>query len=73
MYVNISVTTRSSKNEVIKIGDNTFKVYVTVVPEKGKANEKIIELLSDHFHLAKSKIKIKAGATSKEKIIEIQN
>lgn len=71
MFINISVTTRASKNEIIKVGDNTFKVYVTVVPEKGKANQKIIELLSDYFHLAKSKIKIKAGTTSKEKIVKI--
>lgn len=71
MYLNISVTTRSSKNEVVKIGDNTFKIYVTAVPEKGLANKKIIELLSAYLKISKSKIKIKAGTTSKEKIIEL--
>jgi len=71
MYLNISVTTRASKNEVIQIGDNTFKVYVTVVPEKGQANKKIISLLSEYLKIPKSNISIKAGTTSKEKIIEI--
>ena len=59
MFLNISVTTRASKNEIIKIGDNTFKVYVTAVPEKGLANKKIIELLSDYLKVSKSLIKIK--------------
>ncbi|KKR04765.1 MAG: hypothetical protein UT32_C0026G0012 [Parcubacteria group bacterium GW2011_GWC2_39_14] len=71
MYINVSVTTRASKNEIIRIGDNTFKVYVTAVPEKGLANKKIIELLSDYLKVSKSLIKIKAGATSREKLFEI--
>jgi hypothetical protein len=71
MFLNISVTTRASKNEIIKIVDNTFKVYVTAVPEKGLANKKIIELLSDYLKIPKTLIKIKAGATTKEKIFEI--
>jgi len=71
MIIHVSVTTRSSKNEVVKIGENTFKVYVTAVPEKGLANKKIIDLLSDYFNTSKCRITLKAGNSSKEKLFEI--
>jgi uncharacterized protein len=46
-------------------------VKVTDPPEKGKANEKIIELLACHFRVPKSSINIVAGKTAKIKIIDI--
>lgn len=71
MIISIHVTPRSSKNELIKISDNTFRAKVTAPPEKGKANETVIELLADHFNTSKSKIKLKAGSTSREKLFII--
>lgn len=71
MIINIHVTPRSSRNELTKISDATFKAKVTAVPEKGKANEAVVELLSEHFEIAKSKIRLKAGASSREKLFEI--
>ena len=62
---------RSGKNEVIKIGDAEYKVKVTASPERGKANEKIVELLAEYFHVPKSLVKIIAGKTTKTKLIEI--
>jgi uncharacterized protein YggU (UPF0235/DUF167 family) len=46
-------------------------VKVTAVPEKGKANTKVIELISEYFKVPKSKINILSGITYKEKLIEI--
>lgn len=71
MIINVKVTPRSSKNEILKISDSIYKIKVTVPPEKGKANEKAIELLSEHFKTAKSNIKIIAGLSFHDKLIEI--
>jgi len=71
MFLNIKVKTRADKNEVEKISDNTFIVKVTAVPEKGKANEMVIDLLSKFLKIPKSKLKIIAGTKFKEKIIAI--
>lgn len=73
MILNVKVTTKASQNSVIKIDDTNFKIKVTVAPEKGKANATIIKLLSDYFHIAKSRIKIISGMTSRNKKIEITN
>lgn len=48
-----------------------YKVYVTVAPEQGKANKKMIELLAEYFRVTKSEIQIVKGETSRNKIVEI--
>jgi uncharacterized protein len=65
------VTPRSGKNEVVKISEGEYKVKVTAAPEKGRANEKVIELLAYHLAMPKSSIKIIAGKTARVKIIDI--
>jgi uncharacterized protein (TIGR00251 family) len=72
MRLVIKVIPNSSQNEVVGLmSDGTLKVKVTTAPVDGKANEKLIELLSKHFHCSKSAITIVGGKTSKRKIISI--
>ena len=35
-----------------------LKIYTTTAPADGKANESVIKLLSEHFGIAKSRVKI---------------
>ncbi len=44
-----------------------LKVAVSAPPDKGKANEAIIDLLSKKLALAKSSITLVSGATSRQK------
>ncbi len=70
--IKIRVLPRSSKNEVIgEMSDGVLKIKLTAPPVDGAANDSLIKLLAEHFNKPKSKIKIAAGATSKNKIIEI--
>jgi len=39
--------------------------------EKGKAKEWLIKLLAEHFGVAKSRIKIVSGHTSRLKVVEV--
>lgn len=50
-----------------------LKVYLTSVPECGKANKKLIEILSEAMNVSKSKIAIIRGEKSHDKIIEIDD
>ncbi len=72
MKITVKVKPNAKKNEVKKIDENRYEIRVTVVPEKGKANKKVIELLSKELKVPKSKIKLIKGETSKEKIFEIE-
>lgn len=71
MKLSIKVITRAKKNEIIKIGDLTYKVRVTSPPIDNQANKEIVSLLAKFFGLSKSKVKIIKGLRSKEKIIEV--
>lgn len=73
MRISVKVKPNARQNSINQVGENIFEVRVTVPPEKGKANKKVIELLAKHFHTAKSNIDLVSGETSKEKVFEITN
>lgn len=72
MRIRIRAKPNSRKETVRKIENNYYEVKVCVPPEKGKANARIIKLLSDYFKVPKSKIQIIRGETGKEKIAELE-
>jgi uncharacterized protein (TIGR00251 family) len=54
-------------------GQRVLKASVTAVPEKGKANKALIELLADEFEIPKSAIEIVRGETDRNKYLIIKN
>ena len=71
MRIYVRVVPKSSQNKVEKISEAEYKVWVNAVPEKGKANQSVIKLLSKYFKIAKSRIEIIGGKTTKTKIIDV--
>ncbi|MDR1207382.1 MAG: DUF167 domain-containing protein [Rickettsiales bacterium] len=67
--VNIRVIPRAKQN-CVQDG-NPMRAYTTVAPADGKANDAVIKLLSEYFGVAKSRIKIAKGKTSRNKVISI--
>ena len=61
----------SKEENVERIDENNFIVSVKAPPVKGLANEAIVKLLAEYFSVSVSCVIIKAGHTSKSKIIEI--
>jgi uncharacterized protein len=72
MKIQVKVISKSSCNKVEKIDDEHYKVKVTIAPEKGKANKKVIDILSEYFNVSKSQIEIVRGKTMADKFIEIK-
>lgn len=48
-----------------------LKVYLTAPAVEGKANQALMEYLSEHFKVKKNQIRIIRGEKSREKVIEI--
>jgi len=63
----VKVTPRSSKNAIVGWEGDLLKVRLRAIPEKGNANEALIELLAEFFSVAPSKISISSGHTSRIK------
>ncbi|CCB89456.1 MAG: DUF167 domain-containing protein [Simkania sp.] len=68
----VKVTPKAAKNEIIGWEGELLKVRLTAAPEKGKANEALITLLSKKLKIAKSRIHILKGETSRQKLVEIE-
>ena len=70
MKINVRIKPRSSRSRVEKTEDG-YVVYVTEAPIENKANKALVEALSDHLGIPKSRIRIVAGLKSKNKVVEI--
>jgi uncharacterized protein len=71
MRIKVKVKPNAHENVIKEIQKDYFEIKVTAPPEKGKANEKVIEMLSKHFKVPKSRIEIISGAAYREKVISI--
>ena len=71
MRIKVVVVPRSSRNGIEELPDGSFKVWVRAVPEKGKANLAVIELLALNFRVPKTQIELISGHRDKHKIFEI--
>ena len=59
------------KIETQEDGTLLARVFITTVPEDGKANKAVIELLAKALGVSKSSLLIVQGTKSKDKLIQI--
>jgi uncharacterized protein (TIGR00251 family) len=71
MQVTVIVHPNSKKPRIDIDLLGTLHIYVSAPPLEGKANEAVIESLSNHFKVSKSQITLKKGHKSKLKTFEI--
>lgn len=70
--IKVKVVTRAHHENVEETGIDEYKMWVTAVPESGKANQAVIDLLAEYFNIAPSTIRIISGNKSTHKLIEIR-
>jgi uncharacterized protein (TIGR00251 family) len=68
MIIKIKVYPQSGREEIIKITESEYKVYLKKPAEDNKANIELIKLLSKYF---KTPVRVVKGFKCREKIIEI--
>ena len=66
----VRVTPRASRARVT-VEEGLIRVYVTVVPEDGKANRAVQEALAKALGLAKSRLTLIRGQTSRDKVFRL--
>ena len=69
----VRVVPRASKSEIVGEMDGALKIRVASPPVDGAANAELIKLLAKTFGVAKSRIEIVSGETSKTKQVKIIN
>ena len=68
----IRVTPRATRNEIVEIlSDGTVRIRLTAPPAEDKANNALIQFLSEVLDVAESRIEIVAGISSRDKLVSI--
>lgn len=70
MRVNVKIFPCSGRREVVKADTEDYKVYIKSVPENGKANRELVEILRKHFGCP---VNIISGLASRKKVVRINN
>ncbi len=63
----LKVTPKASRN-ALEMRDGELRAYVTTVPEDGKATAEVQKLLAKALGVAKSRLTLLRGATSRDKV-----
>ncbi|MBU0800516.1 MAG: DUF167 domain-containing protein [Alphaproteobacteria bacterium] len=74
LQIQVKLTPKAAKNAILGWtqdvdGQPVLKAAVTAVPEKGKANDALIALLSKNWGMAKGDFTLLRGATDRNKIL----
>jgi hypothetical protein len=68
----LRVQPRASRNAFAGVMGDAIKLAITAPPVDGKANQAVIEYLSDLFRVPKSSVVIVSGETGRNKVIAIR-
>lgn len=71
MEIFVTAKTNVRREFVKQIDEKNFHVGVKAIPEKGRANERIIFLLGKFFDIAPSRIFLRSGGASKRKMFDV--
>ena len=72
MELQVRVQPKAKRNSIEVVEGSKLKVYVTAVPEDGKANDAVVALLAKSLGVAKSNIRILRGHKSRDKLLNIE-
>lgn len=67
----IQVVPRSAKCEILGIINDTLKIRLTAPPVDGKANEECLRFLASLLDVARNRLSIVGGQTSRRKTIQV--
>jgi uncharacterized protein len=71
MRISVIAKPLSKQEKIEELDSNVFIINVKEAPVKGAANKAIIKLLSNHFKVGLSDVKLVSGFSFKNKIFDI--
>lgn len=69
--ISVRVTPKAARNAVVEDGER-LKVSVTTVPEGGKATKSVVKLLAEALGVAKTRLELVRGKTSRDKVFRLR-
>lgn len=72
MEIRVKVTPNRKKESVNILPDGRFDVCVNADRKLGRANERMLELIADHFGVSSNEVSLKSGHTSSTKTVVVK-
>ena len=69
----VKVQPKASRNQVVGYRDGVLQLRVTAPPDKGRANAAVVALLADALGVAKSRVRIVRGQSSRDKVLAVES
>jgi uncharacterized protein len=69
--ITITVSPGAARSELVGRHGDGWRVRVAAPPERGKANEALVELLAGVLAVPNGRIRVVGGHTARRKIVEI--
>lgn len=69
--IKVKVQPKASRTEIQGFRADVLHVRVMAAPQRGKANQALVELLAETLSLPKTEIKILKGHTTGDKLVEV--
>jgi uncharacterized protein (TIGR00251 family) len=73
LSVEVKVTPRASRDEIVGMRDGVLAVRVTAPPVDDAANRAVVKLIAKRAGVARTRVRIARGARGRNKRIEIQD
>ncbi|GEM_PF-1468321 len=67
----VKVITKTKTNKIVGWQGDYFKILLAVPPIKGKANDKLLDLLANYLQVSKNQMKIVRGHNVDKKYISL--
>ena len=69
--IDVYVQPRASKTTIVGMHDGAVKIRLAAPPVDGAANAALVEFVAERMKIAKSRVRIVAGASSRRKVVEV--
>ena len=66
-----SCGSRRSTAEIVGRHGDAWRVRVTAAPERGRANDEVLDLLAETLGLRRPQLRLVSGAASRDKLVEL--
>jgi len=72
LILEIRLQPRASDNSLVGVSNGRLRIRVTAPPVDNAANQRMIAILSKEFGVAKSRVRLLAGAGKRDKRVAIE-
>ncbi len=72
MFIKVKVFPDSKKEGIVRKSEDSFEIRVKEKPERGEANDAVMDSLSSFLKIPRKKIRIIKGFRQRNKILKVE-